>query len=199
MTLNTLSNSKLAALAYRQGRVAALLKRLEDTKKELRGELFEFADGSYSGKDWMRPTTTVVVPKAWMDATDIALPTFIETRYPAWEILDQKNEEDRFILILRKKLEYMPWEYEDEDASVSRSISESTPTIDWGAMRKADPDLLMKIGTPVIQYELDEEALQELVANDPASVERLKLYTVSKKPVQRVLAKIKNDGRKKGA
>lgn len=188
-------SQNLSKLAYKQARIAQLLKRLEDAKKELRQELFEVADDSYEGKDYLVPVTSIYVPIEFFEKTGMSYEDFVATRYPAWELVSKSGDFDIKVLILRKKTEYMPWEYEDDEVSVARSISEATPDIDWDSMQLVDPDLFDRLAIPVTKYELNESVLQGAINEDKSIVTRLRLYTVSKKPVQRVLAKFK-DGRR---
>jgi hypothetical protein len=180
-----------AVLAKEHAELVAEIKELEDRKKQLRDEIFAVASDSYEGKEYLLPTTTISVPHDFFASLEIPESDFIATRFPAWNVMSMTTEGDDRIFVLQKKPEYMPFAFENDDVKLLRSPSETTPELDWEAMQEYEPRLFMKIATPVIKYELNEEALKELVSSDGEVVNRLRKYAVSKSPVLRITAKIK--------
>ena len=177
------------------------IKELEARKKRLRDVIFEQADESYNDKDYLLPTTSVVVPKEFLEQAGLTAGDFLDTRFPAWNLMSTTEQGDSLVFVLRKKREYMPFVYEgvlnDDEVGygITRTPSEATPSIDWDLLKKLRPEMFDALAEPVISYELREAKLNELHSIDPEGViSMLRLFTVHKKPTLRVLSKFKGKG-----
>jgi hypothetical protein len=166
----------------------AEIKRLETQKDEKRKEFFAAANESYVDKEYLLPTTTLSVPLGIF--IYIVETEFLKTRFPSWEVIAQEDKPFQRDYVLRKRPEYMPFSYQDEDVSISRSPSEGTPVVDWDHLKEYAPNIFEKLAKPVLSYELNEEALGELFNESPTIATVVtKYFTVHKAPVLRVLAK----------
>lgn len=182
-------------LARRQMRLAKLSKKLDERKKALREKFFSIANEEVP--DYMLPTTSVRVPKAFFEKTGYTHNYFLETRFPSWTLQAMTESEDEHIVfVLRKRKEYVGYGQSENGVNISRSVSEMTPEIDWDSMKKADPELFELFSTPVITYELNTEVFQQQMAGNPSFDAQgfLARHSKHRIPTLRVLAKeIKDD------
>lgn len=175
-------------LAYKQYRLSKLLKRLDSVKKEIRSEFFTQAD--QDTPDHVLPKTVVRVPKKFFDAAQMDYLKFLYTRYPSWDLLETKEEEDAVLFLLRKNQSYFPYSLQADGYEISRSVSEMTPEVDWATMRQESEDLFQKLAKPVTKYELDVEKFQELMKDPTFDAQGfLARHTIHKAPVLKVLAR----------
>jgi hypothetical protein len=191
MTLN-LNTPNLAYLAALQVELTSRIKELEAEKKSIRQKLLKFANDSYESKEYLLPQTSIAVPLHFFELTSINYEDFLSSRFPAWDLLSQSENDDEVVFTLRKKREYMPFGWEDESNKIARSISESTPEIDWSSLSLVEPDLFSEIVKETTVYQLDEERLSQIIAEKPEVVDIIKIHTNHTSPVIRVLASTKN-------
>jgi hypothetical protein len=187
-----LNTHELNRIAHRQARISKLMKKLEESKKALRATLFQYADKSYDGKEYLLPQTSIIVEERFFKMTGMTHEEFAKSRFPTWDVVYISPSFDVVTFVFKKKREYMPFGWEDEETKISRSVSEYTPEIDWYSLSALEPELFRTIGKEVTSYELDEEKLAEIVASDPSVKERLMIHTKHKEPTIRVLASTKN-------
>jgi hypothetical protein len=167
-------------------------KQLKSEKEKLRQELFSYADSEQS--EFLLPTTTIEVPRTFWYATKLSPQEFLASRFPTWDLISHENDPTRFvdILVLRKKKEFMPWKYEDEDYSLSKTPIEPTPEIDWDTLEQERPELSKRLKQAKVIYEINEEELNNVLQEDPTVYEVLRRHsTFTKTPSQRVGVKLK--------
>lgn len=187
------SGINLSELGSEIADLTAEIKRLTEEKEAKRKAFFAVANDSFAGKEYLLPTITISVP--YEIISEIGEDTFLNTRYPSYDVLSHKydSEAQIFEYVLRRKASVMPFNYEDDNISVARSPSESTPTIDWENLRTFFPDEFESIAKEVVSYELDEEAFTAFHAKHPqVAMSILQNFAVHKAPALRVLAK-RND------
>jgi hypothetical protein len=179
----------LTELAKEHEELVNKIKKLEDRKKELREQIFLLADNSYEGKEYLLPTTSISVASDFLDKFfNGNVGEFVRSRFPAWNLLTTSVGSEGLILVLRKRPEFMPFSFEDEEVKLSRSPAESTPSIDWDIMKEYDAPLFGRVAKSVLTYELNEDELQKVISEDAGTIERLKYYLKAKQPTLRVLA-----------
>lgn len=184
------------AIIKRQARITRLLKYLDEKKREVREGFFEIADSNI--EEYQRPTTTIALPKDFFEKSGLTQEKFLQTRFPSWELDAEQSDDEEIVFILKKRKQYIPWNTTTADASyeISRSISETTPEIDWSSMMKVDGDLFKQFHKIVPRYELDTEAFQHYMAENPQFDAQgfLARHTIHKNPTLRVLQKeVKTD------
>lgn len=185
--------TRLDYLAYKQYKLAQLIKKLDLVKKQIRAELFQEADEHFAIEHWHLPMTSWLVEWDFFEKTGITPEEFIKTRFPQWNVTSTREDTEGIVYVLQKKKEYMPWSYENGEYVVSRSVAEITPEIDWDSMHKADPELFEMFSKPVQDYELDVDAFNSYMNKHPefSGASFLMKYSVHKNPTLRVLAKQK--------
>jgi hypothetical protein len=167
-------------------------KEFKKQKEELRAELFAYAASDYEGKEYLLPITTVTVPKTFWYTTDMDPQEFLASRFPTWDL--QYSEEDPITyettFILRKKPEYMPFSYEDDNLKLSKSSTEPTPEVDWETLKQEREDLFEQIVQETVVYELNGDRLQELINEDKETLAIFQRHTrYTRDPQQRVSIK----------
>lgn len=179
-------------LALRQSRISKLLKKIEALKKQVRLEFFEAADGSFEEQIHLLPMTSISVPQKFFEATGMSHADFLGTRYPSWSQTAISEEDGNVIFVLRRKRDYMPFTHVTDDLELARSVSETTPEIDWDSMEKVEPDLFKAFAEPVTTYTLNTESFNRLVSEDKTFDAQafLARYTIHKAPTLRVLTKV---------
>jgi len=178
--------------AQRQQRLSKLLKRIDEQKKRVRENFFKFAN---SAPKEQLPQISITVPNRFFVATDLSLAEFLESRFPACDIMavEKLPEEDETLFVLRKKPDYVPFVAEGESLQLLRSVSEFTPEVDWDTFEKVDPEIFEQLARPVQTYELDGERLQQLLKEDPTVINVIQRHTKHRKPTVRVLATEKKE------
>jgi hypothetical protein len=169
--------------------ITSLEKEIKSKKENLRSELFEIGADDYEGKEWLLPTTTITVPKEFWVRTNLTPDEFIASRFPTWDLESREDDVTMFTttFVLRKKPLYMPYKYENDNYKLSKSVTEPTPEIDWETLKAEDSQIFDKITKEVVIYELDGEALEELMAEDDSIIPFLTRHTMYKRePQQRV-------------
>lgn len=186
----------LSFLAYRQHRLSKLLKALDEMKKKVRAEFFQEANEFYQKEHWHLPTTTWLVPWDFFDKTGMSREEFVKTRFPSWNVISSKEDDEGVVYVLRKKAQFMPWSYQSDELEITRSVSEMTPEVDWDSMKKVEPELFEKFAKEVMSYELDADAFNEYQNQNPqfSGMDFLTRYTKHKAPTLRVLSKVVENG-----
>lgn len=184
-------SNDLEFLALRQSRISRMLKALEARKKELRDQFFKFADEFVKDNTHLLPTISIRVPLNFFKVTGMTHDEFIKTRYPHWSVTAISESDDNMIFVLRKRPEFMPYSSVAGEFEISRSVSELTPKVDWETMEQADPDLFTAFAKPIQTYELDTEAFQRFMAENPGFDAQgfLARHSIHKEPTLRVLTK----------
>lgn len=184
--------SDLNHLAYRQIKLTRLLKQLDTVKKKIRAELFQEADEHFAEKHWLLPMTTWLVPWEFFERTGMSREDFVKTRFPQWNVESSREDPEGIVYVLKKKKEYMPWSYSDDEYEISRSVAEITPEIDWESMEKVEPEFFAMFAKPVQTYELDVAAFNQYMNKHPefSGASFLTRYSTHKMPTLRVLSKV---------
>lgn len=152
-------------------------KELKARKEELRDELFGVAQSEQA--DHMLPSTSVEVPLTFFDRTGMTYESFLESRFPTWDLQAKEIDwdKDSIVFILRKNKHYMPWKYEDEYYKLSKSPVEPTPEIDWDTLRAELPELFDRIKQEKIVYEVNEVEFNKALHEDPTVYEALRRHS----------------------
>jgi hypothetical protein len=171
------------------------IKQEEDmVKKRLgaaREEFFELTAAALDDSEL--PVYTIEVPNEFFDKTGMDILAFIFSRFPSWGLLSVKELDDRKIITLQRDRQYIPSAVEVNGTKISKSVSEYTPTLDWNTLEKERPDIASRLKKPVTKYEIDEEALGELIGEVPELSSVLERHMQVKSPSLR-LSKGKADG-----
>jgi hypothetical protein len=130
---------------------------------------------------------------------------FLASRFPGWRKVESRKvndsgEEDpadwKWIeYLLEQDPAFMPWsvevvDFEGVTVTAGRSIQQKAPEIDQRTLQKDLPEVFDKIMKPVVQYEVDVEKLEALLAEDPALLPKLELHFAFPAPISK-LASIK--------
>jgi len=183
----------LDRLAYKQYKLAQLLKKLDGVKKQIRAELFLEADEHFAKEHWHLPMTSWLVPWDFFEKSGLTPEEFVKTRFPQWDVESTKKNDEGIVYVLRKKKQFMPWSYENGEYEISRSVAELTPEVDWETMRKVEPNFFERFAKPVQTYELDVDAFNKYMNKHPefSGASFLMKYSKHKVPTLRVLSKLK--------
>jgi hypothetical protein len=168
------------------------IKRLKKLEDELREIVVTSGVLSWEGREHLLPTTTISIPDEFWETTKFeSVEDFVDSRFPTWDLIDKHEDHGALstILILRKKPEYMPFIYDDDDVKVNKVSVEPTPEIDQETLMAERPDLYRQLFKPVTVMELDEQALSDAIEQDqeiPAILMRHQFS--SRAPQQRISA-----------
>lgn len=174
-------------------RVRQEIKTLQKEEDTLRSVVVEDAIEEWEDRQDLLPTTTISIPDEFWDKTGfVSVFDFVESRFPTWDLIDSHEDHGALttILILRKRPEFMPFLFEDDDVKLSKVAVEATPEIDEETLKAERPDLYNKIFTPVTVMQLNEEELQKAIEEDPEVPSILMRHQFTKRaPQQRISAK----------
>lgn len=176
-------------------------KDADSYTKELRDEFFRLYDEEFKGKDHLLPVRTIEVPDVFWQSTQMSKEDFVVTRFPGWNVehVEYNTAKKMSTFILKRDPIFVPGMIDIPDGEkilrVSKEVSEYTPEMDWESLRQERPDLFEKLAQPVTQYEIDEEAFEQMVNETPEELATIQRHMRVKPPVLRATAKrVKNDG-----
>lgn len=188
-------------LARELERVSNEEKEIKKRRSELRDDFFRLADHDWNKNEHLLPVVTINVPEEFFKRTGLSKREFIATRYPGWNLEHDEYNTALFnhTFVLRRDPKFISREITIEDGEdtlkISKEISEYTPDIDWETLRNDDPVLFEKLATPVEQYTLNEESLEQIMNESPDDLATLQRHMKVKAPTVRVVPRRIN-GRK---
>lgn len=170
-------------------------KQLEVEEQSLKTDLREPATERFIGNEQLLPVQTLEVPAAFWLKTGMDYDSFLDTRFPTWDC--EHFEEDKpdtgdVTFVLRKKPEFMGWEFDADGTTLKYSPVEPTPDIDWDSLRRELPELYKTLAEEVITYKINEEAFEKIVRDQPESLVALQRHTRAvRAPSQKFTTKVK--------
>ena len=169
-----------------------LINRLTKRKEILRGELIEESVNSLNSHYLLRQKV-VFVPKDFFDITGISQFEFILTRFPAWDLISQDQDEENIIYRLRRNPLYESWTKESDKIQINKGIQENEPLIDWITLERESPEIFDKISTLEINRVVDNKKLEKFLSENPEGFSLLERHLLSKKPTIRLTSSEKKD------
>jgi hypothetical protein len=175
-------------------------KEASEGTRELRNKFFRLCEEGFRGKDHLLPVKTIEVPDSFFDATGYDKEEFPKSRFPGWDVYHQEYDAalEQTIYILRRNPSFIPGVVEVRDEKglirVSKEISEYTPEIDWDSLRAERPDLYKQIVKRRIEYDVNEDAFQKMVEEDPESLAVIFRHQKVREPTIRATARRVKDG-----
>ena len=160
-----------------------LIKEAEAQKTQAKKDFFRAASMTVNMTSTI-PQRRVEIEKEWFTKMEITEDEFLETRFPSWELVDRKEHFGLVVFLLKKDIDYMPYTFTNVDLgkTLGKQIQEYDPTIDWASLHKDNPEVFYIIAKEVTFYELDEEALHDLLQTNPEVLELLSRHMLYRKP-----------------
>jgi len=179
----------LAEVVYELKTITEKEKEIKKEKDSLRSKLFQYGVNWYEGREYLLPTTTVTVPDSFWKLTGMDSETFLASRFPTWDLISVESipSLNQTVFVLRKNPIYMPFSWDDDEIKLSKTVTEPTPEIDFKTLAEARPDLFKKITREVVTREIDGDALEKEIADNPETISVLLMHTkYMREPQQRV-------------
>jgi len=191
---------RLEWLARRLYRINQLRGGVEDRRDETRKEFFRLVTDNFRKKEHLLPVRTIEVPDGFFDKTGMTRFDFVMTRFPGWmvEHCERNTATGITVFVLKKDPHYMPdtIDVEDDEGTirVAKEVSEATPEIDWDSLQKERPDLYEKLAREKVVLEVNDEALEKMVTEEPEDMAVLQRHLKVKEPSLKVRARRLKDG-----
>lgn len=171
------------------------IKALRDDAKE---EFFRLLRDRH--KHSVLPVRTVEVPDEFFHSTGLSYDEFVESRFPGWlvEHVEKNIAMHRTVFVLKRDPEYLTDAVDittDEGTlRVSKVVAEYTPEVDWESLRREDEKLFDKLAQPQLVYNVNEEALERLMEEEPHELAKLQRHMKVRKPSLKVTSrKVKDE------
>ena len=168
-------------------------------------KLLELIKDDFARHKSALPTRSVDVPMSFFDKTGMKAEEFAQSRYPGWQVVDYSadpNDDQVMVFELIRDPAYMNYSFEvNDEFKISKEVVEYTPVVDWDTLRRELPELFGKLAKPVESYEINEDALDQLIQIEPEVLSKLQRHMLVKQPMQKVTTrKLKGkDGDRKRA
>lgn len=162
--------------------LANQIKELESKKKTLRDQIIQ-ENGEYWRKNsHFLPRRIVNIPKDFFEKTELDPQEFIASRYPAWYAESFTETEDSFNIVLRQSEYSADRDIEEDDNRIVQSVTHGTPDIDFETLKKEDSDMYENIIKKREIIELDDDKLEDYLADHPRGLGVLERHLVPKVP-----------------
>lgn len=147
------------------------------------------------------PVRTIEVPDEFFAVTGLSYEEFVETRFPGWlvEHVEKNIALNRTVFVLKRDPEYLAdgvdITVDNKRLRVSKVVAEYTPEVDWESLRAEDEKLFDKLAQPQLTYNVNEEALERMMEEEPHELAKLQRHMRVRKPSLKVTSrKVKDDG-----
>jgi hypothetical protein len=167
-------------------------KKLKAQKETLRAEILQ----ELEEKESLLPIITVEVPTDYFTKTGQQVDDFLSTRYPDWTVETTKLKNGDFTFTLKKMQKFTNaiMEIEGTDTALAKTVVEYSPEIDVETLMLEDPELFDRIFEQKVSWEINEEALEQEVIENPDIYATLRRHSKVKMPSIKILVKkVKDD------
>lgn len=172
-------------------------KDAKEKRSELRDEFIRLADDQYSSRDHLLPVQTIEVDNSFFQKTGLTQDEFVSTRFPGWKVehVEFNSATQKRTFVLKRDPHFLNQvvvvEEGDDKIYVSKEVSEYTPEVDWDTLRLERPDLFERLVKPKVVFELNEDALEQMMDETPEDAAALKRHLKVKPPTIRATARVK--------
>lgn len=188
-----LSESELLEVASNLADADFIEKKAKRLKEDLRGTLFNYA--AIHNSNEVLAQRRVEIPMGFFSKAGISEADFFATRHPGWRVIDKESNEDEGVVefLLEEDPDFKPFSVtttREEDGKrvvVGKTVQRNSPEIDSETLQRAEPELYDKIYRPVITYEVDVNALEQLLNEEPDVVAKLELHMKIPAPVKKLI------------
>jgi hypothetical protein len=186
--------TNLAALGKELFEVNLELKAVEERKTRVREKLLQLLDLEAEENLYKLPLQSIAVPKNFWKEAEIDRETFLETRFPGYDVIASSENDDGQVFILRRNPRYYTTTKivnvgEDRDYSITKQITNGTPKIDWDTLKRERPDIFERLAVPDVRYKVNDEEFEKLQTEWPEFLTFIRRHTMLDEPGVKIVPK----------